>query len=107
MNELVQNIGEINYRNAASRAYYSGYHCALPIANNIGIPADAGGNHASLIAAFEKERKLDYKKIGYMLRQCFQIRVKADYQIDENFELGSAETAIEQIDKIIDLLKKL
>ena len=91
---------ELERRVAASRTYYAAYHKCRPIAERQGLFADAGGRHAEVIDALERSGEAKTRSIGYMLRQCRNVRVKADYHISDDFTLRDAETMREQCERI-------
>lgn len=106
--KLIKNGAEMDFRNSASRAYYAAYHAAVPVGNSIGIPIDVeGGEHARLIEAFKRMTDMKYKSIAYMLRQCRDLRVVADYNLEEPFTESEAQTTIEQTKEIINKIEKL
>ena len=74
---------EVERRVAVSRTYYAAFHRCRAIAQRQGMFADAGGTHAEVIEALTRSRKRKLQSIGYMLRQCRELRVKADYQIGQ------------------------
>ena len=93
---------EVDRRNAASRAYYAAWHRCLPIGRSVGLSAQPGqGVHQQLIETLEENRNMTLKSLGYMLRQCRNLRVDADYEIETDFPPEDARTALEQCEKIL------
>ena len=91
---------EVERRVAVSRTYYAAFHRCRPIAQRQGMFADAGGTHAEVIEALTRSRKRKLQSIGYMLRQCRELRVKADYQIGDDLMIQDAEAAKDQCERI-------
>ena len=94
---------EVDWRNATSRAYYAAWHRCLPIGRSVGLSARPGqGVHQQLIETLTGNRNTTLKSLGYMLRQCRDFRVEADYEIETDFPPEDARTALEQCEKILD-----
>ena len=91
---------EVERRVAVSRTYYAAFHRCRAIAQRQGMFADAGGTHAEVIEALTRSRKRKLQSIGYMLRQCRELRVKADYQIGDDLTIQDAEAAKDQCGRI-------
>ena len=93
---------EVDRRNAASRAYYAAWHQCLPIGRSVGLSDQPGqGVHQQLIGTLTGNRNLTLKSLGYMLRQCRDLRVEADYEIETDFPPEDARTALAQCEKIL------
>ena len=93
---------EVDWRNAASRAYYAAWHRCLPIGRSVGLSAQPGqGVHQQLIETLTGNRNATLKSLGYMLKQCRDLRVEADYEIETDFPPAAARTALEQCEKIL------
>ena len=91
---------EVERRVAASRSYYAAYHRCRSIARREGMFADAGGTHAEVIDSLTRSPQRKLKSIGYRLKQCRDLRVKADYRIEIDFTIQDAETARGQCENI-------
>ena len=99
---------EIDHRNSASRAYYSVFHHCGPLAKDLGAAATPkSGMHNAFIDQFITSTNLKAKSIGYMLRQCHDLRILADYRIDSKFAHSDAETTVKLAKRIIDAADKL
>ena len=93
---------EVDRRNAASRAYYAAWHQCLPIGRSVGLSAQPDkGVHQQLIATLTGDRNPALKSLGYMLKQCRDLRVEADYEIETDFPPEDTRTALEQCEKIL------
>lgn len=92
---------EVDWRNAASRAYYAAWHRCLPIGRSVGISAQPRGMHQQLIDTLTESRDMTLKSLGYMLRQCRDFRVDADYWIEADFSSEDARIALTQSEKIL------
>ena len=101
---LEQRGSEVDLRNAASRAYYAAYHQCRRLAQDLRLrPAPgSGGAHRRVIDALTGSRDMKLRSLGYMLEQCRQLRVAADYGIEAEFPSGDARTALVQCGKILD-----
>ncbi|MHB8741699.1 MAG: HEPN domain-containing protein [Sulfuricaulis sp.] len=105
---LLKLTSEIDHRNSASRAYYSVFHHCGPLANDLGTATTSkSGMHNSFIDQFTTSTNLKAKSIGYLLRQCHDLRIVADYHIDSEFSHSDAETAVKLAKRIIDAADKL
>ena len=71
-----------------------------PIAQRQGVFADAGGSHAEVIEALTRSRTRKLQSIGYMLKLCRELRVKADYRIEDDLTIQDAEAARSHSDRI-------
>lgn len=104
---LVTEDKEIDWRSAASRAYYAAFHLAKYAAyvcpDNSHFKID-GGTHAKLIDRFDswnpasQELKKKSRQISYILKDMKRTREHADYVTDVHFFKQDAETKICQID---------
>ena len=99
---LGRGAAEVDRRNAASRAYYAAWHRCLPIGRSVGLSAQPGqGMHQHLIGTLTGNRNPTLRSQGYMLRQCRDLRVEADYEIETDFPPEDARTALAQCEKIL------
>ena len=101
---LEERGAEVDLRNAASRAYHAAYHQCRRLAQNLRLrPAPgSGGAHRRVIDALTSSGDRKLKSLGYMLEQCRQLRIVADYDIDAEFPPGHARTALVQCRNILD-----
>ena len=103
--EAAKTIGrgdaEVDWRNAASRAYYAAWHRCVPIGRSVGIFAQPRGMHQQLIDTLMENRDMTLKSLGYALKQCRDLRIKADYRIEIDFPSRSARIALSQSEKIL------
>lgn len=93
--------GELNYRNAMSRAYYAAYHTLKPYADGMqytGKPRQ--GIHRRLVHKFVSSPDIELRKIGYIMESCLTRRVIADYELDRMVTKSDAETQIHQVKEI-------
>lgn len=106
---LILNNTEMDFRNAASRAYYGAYHRSFIYAHHhLGIPADVdGGSHYAVSESYLSKSDLSYRKVSILLRQAKAIRVTADYHLSVNFDENLAATALEQAKRIIESVDSL
>jgi uncharacterized protein (UPF0332 family) len=100
---LFRGTSEVDYRNAASRAFYAVLHkCQDTV--DLASPF-AGGTHEKFIKDLEGNRPT--LNLAYILRQCKNIRVEADYHVKESFSKKRAELVFEYADSIDTCLNDL
>lgn len=105
--------GEVDYRNAASRAYYSMYHSiqrkVLSECNSIPRYPKAGV-HAALIRFLEDSGKncgigsIEAKeclRLSMALGAAKRLRSRADYDLDDMFSRTDAEQVIRSAERFI------
>lgn len=112
-------VDEIEYRAAASRAYYSIYHACNDFYNSNKytlIPSAVGaGMHAQLYSAFMSADKLrcgadtqNIRRIGIMANNMLKpLRKYADYDIATPFSPQKADLMIEKAKIVLDEVSKL
>lgn len=94
---------EIERRNAVSRTYYSMYHLTRQ-AGYDGKYADTG-MHQSLIDELVNDKAT--KSAGWILNKAKQLRVSADYRLNEDFTKSEAETIISLLERYPEKLTQL
>ena len=94
---------EVDYRNAASRAYYAAYHACRPVGERIGLSAERNiGVHAQLGRTLTVHSKsMTHRSVGYMLRERYNIRIWADYDLDRDFSEEEGNFNIRQCARIL------
>lgn len=106
--ELAQGNREVDFRNAASRAYYAAYHRGRQVAKSIGrLQTSSRGVHSDVIDALYHPTNAKLKEIAQKLARCRSLRVKADYKIGNSFKQSEAEACTRQADKILALADQL
>lgn len=98
--ELATGTREVDFRNAASRAYYAAYHRCRPIAKGLGLRTSERGVHSDVIDALITATKPEPKQLARLLKQCRTLRAKADYKTDQFFRRSEAETCIRRVERI-------
>lgn len=92
--ELLTSGSEIGYRESASKAYYAIFHAAdcldLPEART----GAKGGVHHHLAQCPIDCSGPQLKSIGYMVRTCHMERIRASYQLDNDFTLEDAKAQV-------------
>lgn len=101
--ELAAGNREVDFRNAASRAYYAAYHRCRPIAQRNGLRTSNRGVHSDVIDALRTSTKPALKQLTQMLARCRTLRAKADYSIGEGFRRSEARTSTQQAQKILSI----
>ena len=91
--------GEINLRNAISRAFYAAFHaCNLKYSTSA---AEDGGSHAKLISTLKKSNNSNDIAIGFILAQLKGLRVMADYHLRLDVKSTDRETSILQAEQLM------
>ena len=90
---------EIDFRNAASRAYYAAYHHALSLAIDLEAKATINGGYHELViktltTAGNNPIGLKCRRVGILLSTMRQVRQRADYQLDLDFKRSDTESVI-------------
>lgn len=85
---------EMRLRNAASRIYYSLYHKAICELNIMVRTRKKMGVHESVIRDLFDTKDPVLIKIAAKLKASKDIRVEADYFIDDEFTLTHVETVL-------------
>lgn len=99
---------EIDWRNAASRAYYSAFHYCTKISDELDkVKTNSSGMHRSFIESFTGNASLKVKAIGYMLQQCYDTRLIADYELNETFSQNVAKATVQQVRAIFTKVDEL
>ena len=98
--ELAEGSREVDFRNAASRAYYAAYHRCRPIAKRHGLRSSGRGVHGDVIDGLRTATKPKLKQMAQLLARCRGLRVKADDNIDEAFRRSEAQASTRQAQKI-------
>lgn len=107
-------LEEVCYRSSASRAYYSVFHKARILADEI-LPnytmQEATHSHlesklksASVHNVFvlDQENISKVKSLSYMLKAIKTLRVKADYHTDLDFTENDCLTTLQQAEKFFE-----
>lgn len=121
--DLIQNTNEeAKIRASANRAYYAAFHAAhriAPSANGYKPPQKRSClGHTELFNLLRNHEKntppcnrngIDKEiiKIGFVLSQCFDLRVKADYKVHNPFSYLQAQDTIKQAEKIFQRLNRI
>lgn len=84
---------EVDFRNAASRAYYALFHACKPVAEAMCSPAH-GNAHEKVIRALKSHTDHKIRSLGNSLEQARDFRSRADYTLDLNYTRGLAMQTI-------------
>jgi len=84
---------EVNYRNSATRSYYSIFHKCQPISNRIRAlpPKEVIGLHAKIIWKLKNHGDPNIAKLGKLLFDGRDKRTHADYELQRPFNKKDAE----------------
>lgn len=119
---LQEGLPEIELRSVIHQLYYGVYHKGYKVANELRITPlqdEAGSVHAKLRdfyfdlmgissrAALKNEDKTKSIKISYILKSLHDIRVIADYQIDETVSACEVELFLRQIESCLSLMAEI
>ena len=99
--EMAAGTREVDWRNAASRAYYAAHHRCIPIMYG---RASASPGHRQMIDDFlRRKSNINSQRIGHLLRQCKKLREEADYELSAAFQRRDAATALQCTGDIFDI----
>ena len=99
---LGQGNSEVDWRNAASRAYYAAYHRCRRMAEDERLSIPEGGSaHAALADALVNGINAPIRRIGLVLDLCRARRARADYDIDDSFPRELANTVVEDCERLL------
>ncbi|MBF0634248.1 MAG: hypothetical protein HQK85_06315 [Nitrospinae bacterium] len=84
---------EVNYRNSATRSYYSIFHKCQPISDRIRAvpPKDIKGSHAKIFWKLKNHSDPAIARLGKLLFDGRAKRRHADYDLLRPFNKGDAE----------------
>jgi len=98
---LIKGNQEVDYRNAASRAYYSAFHlCRNFLDQHPKLKASFGAVHEKVIHDFLSNSDKRFQKIGKKLEQAKRLRHAADYKLVYQFVYYTAKQTIDYSCKI-------
>lgn len=114
---LATNQTEAAMRSSVSRAYYGAFHGANGFHASLGTPGRLGekpaGVHEDLVQRLinpgisgDDPRHTRSRQIGAMTRQLRDLRVKADYRIEQDVDQAIVANALAQARKIIALVNQ-
>ena len=100
--EMAAGTREVDWRNAASRAYYAAHHRCIPIMYG---RASASPGHRQMIDDFMRRGNANAssKQIGCLLKQCKKLREQADYKLEVTFQSRDANSALTYTGRIFDI----
>jgi len=99
---------EINYQNAASRAYYGAFHsCKKLLQDFPPTESQRGAEHEKIIAELLKHQNKQFKILGNMLKMSKDQRVRADYKLAEKFSVQDAKRVILSTKKLLEEIGNL
>jgi uncharacterized protein (UPF0332 family) len=114
---------EINYRNAASRAYQGAHHACRRLQKNLGLGPlinvpEREGSHKKLIRNLQQTplpptknqewvKVIHIRQIGHMLSSARDLRHAADYGLDKSFPRKKARQLIVSSQIILHQVKLL
>jgi uncharacterized protein (UPF0332 family) len=93
---------EVDYRNAASRAYYGAFHtCKQLLEHYPPSESQRGTEHEKTIAELVNHQDKRFKTLGNMLKTSKDQRHRADYKLAEKFALQDAKRVILSVKKLL------
>ncbi|MCY4058407.1 MAG: hypothetical protein OXG44_10440 [Gammaproteobacteria bacterium] len=100
---LLRGGGEVDWRNAASRAYYAAHHRCRRLAHDEGLALDqVGSAHAGVVDALgQMGNARPLRELAGMLDRCRLRRRDADYEIEKAFARGLANAVVEDCGNIL------
>lgn len=110
-------VDEMGLRTVVSRAYYAAYHLACGVRHHCPDPPQlpngkGEGDHQRLIRQFSSVPKKGFKgaglakQIGALLSQGRNLRVKADYRLNETVSQNDARNMTDAAGKVENLVKQ-
>jgi len=100
--ELLQGNREIDYRNAASRAYYCAFHrCKMLLEELPNSQGSIGASHQKVILELLYYPDKEVNKLGKKLEQAKRLRQKADYQLKVTFSRYEASRIVSQVQNLL------
>jgi uncharacterized protein (UPF0332 family) len=108
-----EGLTEADHRAIVSRAYYSAYHEALNLADNVlhlGVSNMVGGCHIKLsdtLANYICDDKLlqgIIRRLGTRLQLMHSARVRADYFFDDELTLKDAKSVVKTVRSILNII---
>lgn len=100
--ELAQGNREIDYRSAASRAYYGAFHACRTLLENLpDLQGYVGTSHQKVIDELLSHSNKRLKSLGNQLKTTRDSRQKADYQLNVIFSRHEANRVLYQVKKIL------
>jgi uncharacterized protein (UPF0332 family) len=94
---------EAAYRSCISRAYYALYHVALDVAAGQGFCYDGQSKHYHLLEHYVAKNN----RVSRRMREMRQLRVNADYFLDEHMSENRARNALNECKRLIESLHKM
>ena len=113
------NSSEVSLRTVAGRSYYASFHRCTQFCEAENLPEpeyadEAKGVHDTLIKKFTTYKKnsndaraLALRAVGFMLQNCREIRVRADYKITSDWNSNDTEQALRFYGRIENKLSSL
>lgn len=93
---------EVDYRNAASRAYYCQFHtCQQLLERYPPSEPQYGAEHEKTIKELVNHQDKRFKTLGNMLNSSKNQRHRADYKLAEKFTLRDAQRVIHFANKLL------
>lgn len=97
-----ENIKEIDYRNAISRAYYCAFHaCKLLLEKYPPTKQQHGAEHEKIISGLLKHQNKNFRPIGNRLKYSKEQRVRANYNLAMVLTIHDAKQVIKSVEKIV------
>lgn len=96
-------------RSCISRAYYCAYHETKEFLENelnIDIARIEGGSHEKISKALIMDKNLKIKGLGYKMVTFHARRVMADYKLNEECQQSKANEAINECEKILEIIRE-
>lgn len=101
--ELADGGREVDWRNAASRAYYAAFQrCRqLVVEERLPLGESAPAHVAVIDALVANLNPAPLKRLGFMLRGCRDRRADADYEIDASFSRQVGRSVVTDCRRIL------
>ena len=110
--DLAGRADEAALRSATSRAYYAAHHQCDALCTQVGISLARyrwTRKHEEIIDALERytysdaNRQQELRTVGTLLRQCRDLRNRADYDLNSAYDSEAAEITIATVESMFAL----
>ena len=98
---LSEGDGEIDWRNAGSRAYFAAFHRCRRLAMQLEPHVDVSRSDAHQVVPDILRAGGKPRQLSYMLAQCRRTRNMADYDIDDPFPRDTGLAAVETSGRVL------
>lgn len=103
-----EEVTEVDYRNAVSRAYYCAFHtCSNLLKKYPPSERQCGAEHEKIIDGLLEHQNKSFHRLGHQLKGAKLRRAKADYRLAEVLTIQDANIVIKSVEKILQEINKI